>query len=62
MCWSPKNQRFSDAVDESLNILQERFPGKVSILVVDSADPVLTAKNIVRSDPGRNEEVAGNEC
>ena len=42
-----KNQRFSDAVDESLNILQERFSGKVSILVVDSADPVLTAKNIV---------------
>ena len=42
-----KNQRFSDAVDESLNILRERFSGKVSILVVDSTDPVLTTNNIV---------------
>ena len=42
-----KNQRFSDAVDKNLNILQERFSGKASILLVDSADPIMTTNNLV---------------
>ena len=44
-----KNQRFSDVVEKNLNILQERFSGKASLLVVDSADPLLTTKNLVEA-------------
>ena len=43
------NQRFRDVVDANLQFLQERFLGKESTLVVDSADPVLTANNVVES-------------
>ena len=43
------NQRFRDVVDANLRFLQERFVGKESTLVVDSADPVLTATNVVEA-------------
>ena len=42
-----KNQRFSSVVDHNLNILRERFPHNASTVVIDSADPLLTTRNIV---------------
>ena len=43
------NQMFRDVVDANLRVLQERFLGKESTLVVDSADPVLTTNNVVEA-------------
>ena len=43
------NQRFRDIVDANLRFLQERFAGRESTLVVDSADPVLTTTNVVEA-------------
>ena len=43
------NQRFRNVVDANLRVLQKRFLGKESTLVVDSGDPVLTTSNVVEA-------------
>lgn len=43
------NQSFRDFVGGNLKSLRERFVGKESTLVVDSADPVLTTSSVVEA-------------
>ena len=44
-----RNRRFDHVIDQNVNVLSERFSGKESILVVDSFDPILSTKNIVKA-------------
>ena len=43
------NQAFRDVVDANFKFLRERFAGRESTLLLDSADPVLTTNNVVEA-------------
>ena len=47
------NQAFRDVVDANLRFLRERFVGRESTLLVDSADPLLTTNNVVEAIRGQ---------